>query len=72
MRAPAGAVEHSGHIFSRAGISPQCGFMEVGEWVLTGFGRQRQQVCSVGWPRRLVRKFSDDVVGLAVERVKAE
>jgi hypothetical protein len=46
--------------------------MEVGEWVLTGFGRQRQQVCSEGWPRRLVRKCSDDVVGLAVERVKAE
>jgi hypothetical protein len=43
--------------------------MEVEEWMLTGFGRQREQACSEGWPRRLVREFRDDVVGLAVERV---
>ena len=41
--------------------------MEVEEWVFTGFGRQREQVCSEGWPRRLAGEFRDDVVGLAIE-----
>ena len=45
------------------------GFMEVEEWVLTGFSRQREQVCSEGRPRRLAGEFRDDLVGLAVERV---
>ena len=39
------------------------------EWVLTGVGRQREQVCSEGRPRRLAGDFGDDLVGLAVERV---
>ena len=43
--------------------------MEVEEWVFTGFGRQREQVCSEGWPGRFAGEFRDDVVGLAVERV---
>jgi hypothetical protein len=37
--------------------------------VLTGFGRQREQVCSKGQPRRLAREFRNDLVGLAVESV---
>ena len=41
--------------------------MEVDEWVFTGFGRQRKQVCSEDWPRRLAGEFRDDVVGLAIE-----
>jgi hypothetical protein len=41
--------------------------MEVEEWVFTGFGRQRKQVCPEGWPRRLAGEFRDDVVGLAIE-----
>ena len=41
--------------------------MEVEEWAFTGFGRQREQVCSEGWPRRLAGEFRDDVVGLAIE-----
>jgi hypothetical protein len=41
----------------------------VEEWVLTGFSRQREQVCSEGWPRRLAGERGDDVVGLVVERV---
>ena len=53
MLAPEAPVEHSGHVFSRAEIPPQCGFVEVEEWVLTGLSRQREQVCSEGWPRRL-------------------
>ena len=43
---PGAPVEYSSHVFSRAEISPKCGFMEVEEWVLTGFSRQREQVCS--------------------------
>jgi hypothetical protein len=43
--------------------------MEVDEWVLTCFSRQREQVCSEGRPRRLAREFRNDLVGLAVERV---
>jgi hypothetical protein len=41
--------------------------MEVEEWVFTGFGRQREQVCSEGWPRRLAGEFRDSVAGLAIE-----
>jgi hypothetical protein len=41
----------------------------VQEWVLTGFSRQREQVCSEGRPGRLAGEFRNDLVGLAVERV---
>ena len=41
--------------------------MEVEEWVFTGFGRQREQVCSEGWPGRFAGEFRDDVVGLVIE-----
>ena len=61
-------VEYSGHVFCGAEIPPQRGFMEVEEWVLTGFSRQREQVCSEGRPRRLAGEFRNDLVGLAVER----
>ena len=40
MRAREAPVEYSGHVFGRAEISPQCGFMEVEEEVFTGFGRR--------------------------------
>jgi hypothetical protein len=43
--------------------------VEVDEWVLTGFSRQREQVCSEGWPRRLARDFRNELVRSAVERV---
>jgi hypothetical protein len=45
------------------------GGLQVEEWVLTGLCRQREQVCSERWPRRLAGEFRDDVVGLAVEPV---
>ena len=43
--------------------------LQVKEWVLTGFSRQREQVCSERRPRRLAGEFGDDLVGLAVERL---
>jgi hypothetical protein len=41
--------------------------MEVEEWVLTSFSRQREQVCSESRPRRLASERGDDLVGLAIE-----
>ena len=43
--------------------------MEVDEWVLTGFSRQREQVCSKGRPRRLAGEVRNDLVRQAVKRV---
>ena len=43
--------------------------MEVEEWVFTGFGRQREQMCSQSRPRRLAGEFRDDVVGSAIEHL---
>ena len=40
------------------------------EWVLTGFSRQREQVCSEGRPGRLAGELRDDLVGLAVDHLK--
>ena len=37
--------------------------------VFTGSGRQREEVCSEGRPRRLAGEFGDDLVGLAVEHL---
>jgi len=39
----------------------------VEEWVLTGFSRQSEQMCSEGRPRWFAGEFGDDPVGLAVE-----
>jgi len=36
--------------------------MEVEEWVLTGFSRQDEQMCSEGRLRRLAREFKNDLV----------
>jgi hypothetical protein len=41
----------------------------VEEWVLTGFSRHRQQVCSQGRPRRLAGERRDDLVGFAIEHL---
>jgi hypothetical protein len=43
--------------------------VEVEEGMLTGFSRQREQVCSEGRPRRLARESRNDLVGSTVERV---
>jgi len=37
--------------------------------VLTGFSRQREQVCSEGRPRRLAGEFGNDLVGSAIEHL---
>jgi hypothetical protein len=42
--------------------------MDVNEWVLTGFSRQREQVCSKGRPRRLAGEVRNDLVRQAVKR----
>jgi hypothetical protein len=41
----------------------------VEEWVLTGFSRQSEQMCSEGRPRWFAGEFGDDLVGLAVEHL---
>ena len=45
------------------------GCLQVEEWVLIGFSRQRKEVCSEGRPRRLAGEFGDDLVGSAVEHL---
>ena len=37
--------------------------------MLTGFGRQGEEVCSQGRPGRFAGELGDDLVGLAVERL---
>ena len=37
--------------------------------MFSGFGRQRDDVCSEGRPRRLAGEFGDDLVGSAVEHL---
>ena len=37
--------------------------------MFTGLSRQREQVCSEGWPRRLAGERGDDLVGLAIEHL---
>ena len=37
--------------------------------MLTGFSRQREQVCSEGRPRRLASEFGNDLVGSAIEHL---
>jgi hypothetical protein len=41
----------------------------VQEWVLTGLGREGEQVCPEGRPRRLVGEVRHDLVGSAVEHL---
>jgi hypothetical protein len=43
--------------------------LQVEEWVLTGLGREGEQVCPEGRPRRLVGEVGHDLVGSAVERL---
>ena len=45
------------------------GCVQVEEWVLTGLGRQGEQVCPQGRPGRLAGEFGDDLVGSAVEHL---
>ena len=62
-------VEHGGHVSGGVEFASGGGCVQVEEWVLTGFSRQREQVCSQGRPRRLAGELGDDLVGLAVEHL---
>ncbi len=62
-------VEYCGHVAGGLKVASGGGCPEVEEWVLTGFNRQREQVCSQGRPRRLAGEFRNDLVSLAVERM---
>jgi hypothetical protein len=43
-------VEDGGHIACNAEVTSGGGCQHVAEWVLSSFGRQREQVGSEGWP----------------------
>ena len=62
-------VEHGGHVAGGIEFSSGGGCLQVEEWVLTGFSRQSEQMCSEGRPGRLAGEFGDDLVGSAVEHL---
>jgi hypothetical protein len=43
--------------------------VQVEEWVLTGLGREGEQVCPEGQPRRLVGEVGHHLVGSSVEHL---
>ena len=43
--------------------------VQVEEWMLTGLGRQGEQVCPQRRPRRRVGEVGDDLVGSGVEHL---
>jgi hypothetical protein len=43
--------------------------VQLEERVLTGFGRQREEVCSEGWPGWFAGEFRYDLVGSIVEHL---
>jgi hypothetical protein len=57
-------IENDGHVAGSAEIASAGGCQQVAEWVLTGFGRQREQVGPQSWPSRLVGESGDVLVGL--------
>ena len=62
-------VQDGGHVFSRAEIPPECGFIEVDERVFAGLCGQGDEVGSQGRPGRCVGDVGYDLLGSAVERV---
>jgi hypothetical protein len=56
-------VENGGHVASSAEVASAGGCQQVAEWMLTGFGRQREQVGSQGRPSRLGGESGDVLVG---------
>jgi hypothetical protein len=62
-------VEYGGHVAGGMEFSSDGGCLEVEEWVLTGFSRHSEQVCSERRPGRLAGEFGDHLVGLAVEHL---
>jgi hypothetical protein len=62
-------VQHSGHVSCRVEFATGGRCVQVQEWMLTGLGRQGEQVCPQRRPGRLVGEFGDDLVGPAVEHL---
>src|SRR5215213_8748979 len=57
-------VEDGGHVAGTAEVSSGGRCVQVAEWVLTSFGRQREQVCSQGRPGGFSGESGDVVIGL--------
>src|SRR4029450_10200069 len=57
-------IENGGHVAGSAEIASAGGCQQVAEWVLTGFGRQREQAGSQGWPGGFSGESGDVLVGL--------
>ncbi len=60
-------VEDGGHVAGGAEVSSSGGCLQVAQWVLTGFGRQGEQVCSQGRPGRFAGEPGNELVD-SVER----
>ena len=57
-------VEDGGHVAGGFEVASTGGRQHVAEWVLTGFGREGEQVGSQGWPGRFGGEPGDVLVGL--------
>ena len=57
-------VKDGGHVACGLEVASAGNCQHVAEWVLSGFGREREQVGSQGWPRRFGGEPGDVVVGL--------
>ena len=62
-------VQDGGHVCCCAEFAPGGGCQQVEERVLTGLGRQGEQVGSERRPGRLAGEVGHDLVGSAVERL---
>ena len=62
-------VQHGGHVCCGVEFATGGRYVQMDERVLTGHGRQGEQVCPQGRPGRLVSEFGDDLVGQAVEHL---
>ena len=57
-------VEDGGHVACGAEVASGGGCLQVAEWMLTGFGREGEQVGSQGWPGGFGGESGDVLVGL--------
>jgi hypothetical protein len=58
------AVEDGGHVAGGSEVASAGGCQQVAERVFTGFGRQREQVGSEGWPGGFSGEPGEVLVGL--------
>ena len=57
-------VEDSGHVAGSTEVSSGGGRHQVAEWMLSGLGREGEQMGTQGWPSRLVGEPGDVLAGL--------